>query len=59
MGRAAVRALVERLAAVPSCREVRLSYHPDNAPAARLYAELGFRPTGAFEDEEVVAALVL
>lgn len=59
VGRAAVRALIRRLAALPECREVRLSYHPDNAPAARLYASLGFEPTGDTEDEEIVAALVV
>ncbi|MFI8372064.1 GNAT family N-acetyltransferase [Streptomyces sp. NPDC085466] len=57
VGRAVVRALIRRLAALPDCREVRLSYHPDNAPAARLYASLGFEPTGDTEDEEIVAAL--
>lgn len=57
VGRLAVRALLRRLAALPDCREVRLSYHPDNAPAAALYKSLGFEPTGDFEDEEVVAAL--
>ncbi|MEU2391459.1 GNAT family N-acetyltransferase [Streptomyces sp. NPDC007369] len=57
VGHAAVRALVQRLAALPDCREIRLSYHPDNTPAARLYTTLGFAPTGDFEDEEVVAAL--
>ncbi|MFJ5875781.1 GNAT family N-acetyltransferase [Streptomyces sp. NPDC093088] len=56
VGRAAVRALLRRLAALRDCREVRLSYHPDNAPAA-LYKSLGFEPTGHFEDEEVVVAL--
>ncbi len=56
MGHAAVRALVQRPAALPDCRETRLSYHPDNTPAARLCTTLGFRPTGDFEDEEVVAA---
>ncbi|WP_329122251.1 GNAT family N-acetyltransferase [Streptomyces sp. NBC_01465] len=56
VGRAAVRALIGRLATLPGYREVRLSYHPDNAPAARLYASLGFVPTGDFEDEEIVAA---
>ncbi|MEU4063473.1 GNAT family N-acetyltransferase [Streptomyces wedmorensis] len=57
VGSLAVRALLRRLAALPDCREVRLSYHPDNAPAAALYKSLGFEPTGDFEDEEVVAAL--
>ncbi|KOG33666.1 MULTISPECIES: GNAT family N-acetyltransferase [Streptomyces] len=57
VGRLAVRALLRRLAALPDCREIRLSYHPDNAPAAALYKSLGFEPTGDFEDEEVVASL--
>lgn len=57
VGRATMRVLVRRLAALPSCREIRLSYHPENTTAARLYASLGFTPTGEFEDEEVVAAL--
>ncbi|WP_055693545.1 GNAT family N-acetyltransferase [Streptomyces prasinopilosus] len=57
VGRATMRALMRRLAALPSCREVRLSYHPENTPAARLYASLGFTPTGEFEGEEIVAAL--
>lgn len=34
---------------------VRLSYHPGNSGAARLYQALGFRPTGAMEDDELVA----
>ncbi|MFG2642042.1 GNAT family N-acetyltransferase [Streptomyces sp. NPDC048370] len=57
VGRATMRALLRRLAALPSCREVRLSYHPDNKAAAALYSELGFTPTGDFEDEEIVAAV--
>lgn len=59
VGRAAVRALVGRLATLPACREIRLSYHPDNAPAARLYAEFGFGPAGDFEDDEVAAVLAV
>ncbi|WP_060177684.1 GNAT family N-acetyltransferase [Streptomyces sp. IMTB 1903] len=59
VGRAAMRVLIRRLADLPACREIRLSYHPDNAPAARLYAELGFVPTGEFEGDEAVAALAV
>lgn len=36
---------------------IRLSYHPDNGVAGRLYASLGFRPTTVVqedEDDEVV-----
>lgn len=57
VGRATMHAVIERLAALPTCREIRLSYHPDNTSAGGLYASLGFRPTGEFEDEEVVVAL--
>ncbi|MFE6102391.1 GNAT family N-acetyltransferase [Streptomyces laurentii] len=57
VGRAALRAVIRRLSALPECREIRLSCHPDNTAAARLYASLGFRATGEYEDEEAVMAL--
>ncbi|MGW5849926.1 GNAT family N-acetyltransferase [Streptomyces sp. NPDC055254] len=57
VGRAAVRALARWLSERPDCREVCLSYHPDNTSAARLYESIGFTPTGESEDDEVVAAL--
>ncbi|MFF7394255.1 GNAT family N-acetyltransferase [Streptomyces scabiei] len=58
-GRAALGAVIERLSALPECREIRLSYHPDNTPAGRLYTSFGFRPTGDFEGEEIVLALAV
>ncbi|MFF4780954.1 GNAT family N-acetyltransferase [Streptomyces griseorubiginosus] len=57
VGRAAVLTLVEWLARRSDCAELRLSYHPDNTPAARLYTAVGFRPTGEVSDGEVVAGL--
>ncbi|MER7332415.1 MULTISPECIES: GNAT family N-acetyltransferase [unclassified Micromonospora] len=57
VGRAAVRTLAAWLAAQDGGHPVRLSYHPDNASAARLYTSLGFTPTGATEDDELVAEL--
>ncbi|MEU4639952.1 GNAT family N-acetyltransferase [Micromonospora sp. NPDC023814] len=57
VGRAAVRTLAAWLAAQDGGHPVRLSYHPDNASAARLYTSLGFTPTGAMEDDELVAEL--
>lgn len=56
IGWAAVEALVERLAGRPGAREIRLSCHPANARAERLYRALGFEPTGEFEDDEMVMA---
>lgn len=57
VGRAAVRTLTAWLAGLEDCAVIRLSYHPANTGAAALYTSLGFRPTGAFEDDEVVVEL--
>lgn len=54
VGAAATRTLVAWLRARPHRPAVRLSYHPDNMAAAALYAALGFAPTGAMADDEVV-----
>ncbi|MFF3752592.1 GNAT family N-acetyltransferase [Streptomyces sp. NPDC002018] len=57
VGRAVLRTLAGWLAAREDCQVIRLSYHPGNTAAGRLYTSLGFRPTGAVEDDEVVAEL--
>jgi diamine N-acetyltransferase len=59
VGWAAVEAMVERLAGLPEAREIRLSCHPENTGAERLYRALRFEPTGEFEDDEVVMARTL
>jgi diamine N-acetyltransferase len=56
VGRAALQATIRLLSGLPDAREIRLSYHPDNTAAARLYTEAGFRPTGQSEDDEIVVA---
>ncbi len=55
IGRAAIEALIGRLSADPDCREVALSYDPENVVARKLYAGLGFVETGEWEDDEIVA----
>ncbi|WP_267241711.1 GNAT family N-acetyltransferase [Streptomyces sp. PR69] len=57
LGRAAVRTLITWLAQQDGCEAIRLSYHPDNTAAARLYTSLGFRRTDESEGDEVVAEL--
>ncbi|MGR8007958.1 GNAT family N-acetyltransferase [Streptomyces hypolithicus] len=57
VGRALVRTLTAWLAEQGDCWAIRLSYQPSNVAAARLYASLGFLPTGAVEDDEIVAEL--
>lgn len=58
-GRAAMTQLIARMRTLPECRVLALDYHPDNAVAAKLYAGLGFRPTGEVEGTEIIATLAL
>ncbi|MEV4683469.1 GNAT family N-acetyltransferase [Streptomyces kurssanovii] len=59
VGRQAMTALIRMLSERPDCREIRLSFHPRNTGAAKLYSALGFIPTGAFEDDETVVGLAV
>ncbi len=38
----------------PTCKQIRLSVHPDNHRAQRLYTGLGFQSTGQEQDGEPV-----
>ncbi|WP_199550534.1 GNAT family N-acetyltransferase [Streptomyces sp. N35] len=57
LARTTMRTLLPWLAAHPGHFTTRLSYDPANIAAARLYTSLGFTPTGAEEDGEVVVEL--
>ncbi|WEH15973.1 GNAT family N-acetyltransferase [Streptomyces sp. VNUA24] len=60
VGRAVARTLLHWLADRPDCTVLRLSYHPENTAAERLYTSLGFVPVPSGEgdaDDEVVAEL--
>lgn len=57
IGRAAMETMIAWLGAEPACDVVRLSYSPQNVPAARLYTSLGFTPTGERDGEEIVVEL--
>jgi diamine N-acetyltransferase len=56
-GRAAMRELIAQLSQQPDCKEIRLSFVPDNVVAERLYASLGFERTGEVEDDEIIMRL--
>lgn len=59
-GRRALAAVVELVrASYPACRQIRLTVHPANLPAQRLYAGAGFQPTGEFADGEPIYRLKL
>ena len=58
-GRATMRALIERMKALPNCQEIVLSYEPENTVAEQLYESLGFRKTSEIIEGEVVSSLKL
>ena len=53
-GRAAMQQAIDRLTAIPDCREIQTSFAPANHAAERLYAALGFDRTGEVDDGEIV-----
>lgn len=55
IGAAAMKTLIEWLRKRPGTPAVRLSYHPTNTAAARLYTTLGFQLTGDVDGDELVA----
>jgi diamine N-acetyltransferase len=57
-GRQAVQGAIIMLAEEHGCQHFALSYAPNNS-AKHLYRQLGFRETGEWEDDEVVARLSL
>lgn len=56
-GRAAMKQVIDRLMAIPDCREIQTSYNPENATAERLYSSLGFAQTGEVDEGETVVRL--
>ena len=56
LGRAIVAAVIEMLQEQGGA-PIRLSHHPDNVASRTLFESLGFAPTGAVEDGEVVMEL--
>lgn len=58
-GRGTMKKLIERLAENGDCREIYLSFVPDNRAAENLYLSLGFKPTGEVDQGETVMRLTL
>jgi len=56
-GRAAMEAVIDLMVDRVGCAEIVTSFNPANDVAARLYASLGFDPTGEIEDDEPLIIL--
>ena len=56
-GRAAMQAIIGSIRQqAPDCREIALSYKPDNVAAERLYLSLGFEKTNEVDERGQVTA---
>ena len=58
-GTAALRLLIDLMVERHSCGEIFLGYDPGNDVAERLYARMGFAPTGEMVGGEIVARLAV
>lgn len=58
LGRAAMRTMLDWLAARDDCRAIRLDYAPDNHSARRLYESLGFVAVDTDDDGAIIAEFV-
>jgi diamine N-acetyltransferase len=59
-GKAATLEVIERLKQVGDCREIFLSFVPENTGAEKLYSSVGFKRTGKIsESGEVVMRFVI
>jgi len=57
-GRAAMQLIVDQFRADPTCKQLGISYMPDNVVGGRLYASLGFVETGEMDEGENIARLI-
>lgn len=57
-GKAATLAVIKELSQNPECREIYLSYVPENSLAKTLYKSVGFFETGEINEGEVVMKFV-
>lgn len=58
-GRAATLAVIEKLRDAPDCREIYLSFVPENTAAEKLYQSLGFETTGELNEGEIVMRYII
>ena len=58
-GKAAVLEVIEELRKIEDCREIYLSFVPENVSAEKLYESVGFQKTGELNGNELIMKFVL
>jgi len=56
-GRKAMRQVIERLRAIPECKELQTGYVPRNETAKKLYESFGFEAVDVDADGEIIARM--
>jgi diamine N-acetyltransferase len=59
IGKKAIGLIINKLSQIRECKEIYLSFHPENNVARRLYEQCGFKDTGRIVDHEVLYCLNL
>lgn len=58
-GKAATLEVIERMKQIEDCKEIYLSFVPENTGAEKLYQSVGFERTGEISDGEIVMRFVI
>jgi diamine N-acetyltransferase len=58
-GKAAVLEVIEELQKIEDCREIYLSFVPENVSAEKLYESVGFKKTGELNGNELIMKFAL
>ncbi len=58
-GKAATLEVIERLKQIADCKEIYLSFVPENETAEKLYKSVGFERTGEMNGKEIVMRFVI
>ena len=58
-GRAATLEVIKELKKIEDCREIYLSFAPENTNAEKLYESIGFERTGELNGSEIVMRYVI
>jgi diamine N-acetyltransferase len=58
-GRAAMALIIDQIKQTYQCKEIFISFVPENTIARKLYESIGFQDTGKIEDDELVFRLAL
>ncbi|HEX2621796.1 MAG TPA: GNAT family N-acetyltransferase, partial [Phototrophicaceae bacterium] len=58
-GRIAMTTIIEQMSQTYGCKEIFISFVPDNTVARKLYESFGFQDTGTMFEDELVFKLTL